>query len=277
MKIGLLLSWTEGLESENPLQTACGQYRVVYSWKELPKSTNKRYSKDAFNFIKVLSNNSILKRGIEEFRREFNLPEEGLDFVKNIDIIRNKQRGAGHPIFCYENALPEEYRHQAQQRILDFIREHNIGSPLQHQIAGLFYCGIVDVRINDSWKPLAINIPTAEDIEKRAWGYRIPIRISLNSASLTKKAVKSFIDENWDKIQQYFKQFPAVMDISVSDKEAQILEEKENNLTSEQVLEKIHPISLSESAGDVGSVEQINQQVYRIRKKASQIITAKEP
>lgn len=67
------------------------------------------------------------------------------------------------------------------------------------------------------------------------------------------------------------------MDISVSDKEAQILEEKENNLTSEQVLEKIHPIALSESAGNVGSVEQINQQVYRIRKKASQIITAKEP
>ena len=277
MKIGLLISWTDGLESENPLQTARGQYRVVYSWKELPKSTNKRYSKDAFNFIKVLSNNPILKRGIEEFRREFNLPEEGLDFVKNIDIIRNKQRGAGHPIFCYENALPEECRHQAQQRILDFIREHNIGSPLQHQIAGLFYCGIVDARINDSWKPLAINIPTVEDIEKRAWGYRIPICISLNSANLTKKAVKSFIDENWDKIQQYFKQFPAVMDISVSDKEAQILEEKENNLTSEQVLEKIHPIALSESAGNVGSVEQINQQVYRIRKKASQIITAKEP
>ncbi len=223
MKIGLLISWTEGLESENPLQTARGQYRVVYSWKELPKSTNKRYSKDAFNFIKVLSSNSILNRGIEEFRKEFNLPGEGLDFVKNIDIIRNKQRGAGHPIFCYENALQEKCRHQAQQRILDFIREHNIGSPLQHQIAGLFYCGIVDVRINDSWKPLAIHIPTAEDIEKRAWGYRIPIRISLNSASLTKKAVKSFIDENWDKIQQYFKQFPAVMDISVSDKEAQIL------------------------------------------------------
>lgn len=138
----------------------------------------------------------------------------------------------------------------------------------------LFYCGFVDSRINDIWMPLGIHIPAQQDIKQRAWGYRIPVSISLNSANLTKKEVKNFIDEHWVDIQGYFKENPAVMDVSFSDNEELIASYKDMELTHSEILEKRSPAA---SENPTGSTEQIAEIYYRLRKKANKIITSKKP
>lgn len=250
------------------------KYQVVFSWKELKRFSNRPYSREAFRFVKMLSQNSILIKAIEEFRRIFCLPLEGVYFVRKHRTIRNKQCGAHKPIWCYENLLPKAVRPQAQKYIADFIERHNIHAPLKYQMDSLFYCGFVDSRINDIWAPLGIHIPTQQDIEQRAWGYRIPVSICLNSANLTKKEVKKFIDEHWADIQGYFKQNPAVMDVAFSDNEELIASYKDMGLTHSEILEKRSP---AVSENPTGSTEQIAEIYYRLRKKANKIITSKTP
>lgn len=195
-------------------------------------------------------------------------------FVRKPRTIHNKQCGAHKPIWCYENLLPKEVRPQAQKYIADFIKRHNIHAPLKYQMDSLFYCGFVDSRINDIWMPLGIHIPAQQDIKQRAWGYRIPVSISLNSANLTKKEVKNFIDEHWVDIQGYFKENPAVMDVSFSDNEELIASYKDMELTHSEILEKRSPAA---SENPTGSTEQIAEIYYRLRKKANKIITSKKP
>lgn len=186
LKIGFLVSKTvENSHPASELDILRVRFEVVYSWEELEKFSNRTYSRAAFNFVKMLAQNHALLTAIRDFRKKFNLPEEGVDFVKKQDIIRNTQRGQGHPMWCYENLLPEVRRPEAQKYIADFIETHTIHAPLKYQMNSLFYCGFVDTRINDIWVPLGIHIPIQQDIEQRAWGYRIPVSICLNSANLT--------------------------------------------------------------------------------------------
>ncbi len=275
LKIGFLIS--KVVKNNHPaseLDILRVSSKVVYSWEELEKFANRPYFREAFNFVKMLSQNNALVTAIRDFRKRFNLPEEGVDFVKKQDIIRNTQRGQGHPMWCYENLLPEARRPEAQKYIADFIETHTIHAPLKYQMNSLFYCGFVDTRINDIWVPLGIHIPIQQDSENRAWGYRMPISICLNSANLTKKEVKQFIDEHWGDIQGYFKQNPAVMDVSFSDKEELLAAYKDQGLTYPEILEKISP---AESENPTGSTEQIAEKHYRIRKKANKIIVSKKP
>ena len=250
------------------------KYKIVFSWEELQRFSNRPYSREAFRFVKMLSQNSVLIKAIEEFRRIFCLPPEGVYFVRKHRTIRNKQCGAHKPIWCYENLLPKTVRPQAQKYIANFIERHNIHTPLKYQMDSLFYCGFVDSRINDIWAPLGIHIPTQQDIKQWAWGYRIPVSISLNSANLTKKEVKNFIDEHWADIQGYFKENPAVMDISFSDHEEIIVSYKNMGFTCYETLEEISPASSEDASG---TVEQITEQHYRIRKKVNKIISPKTP
>lgn len=53
------------------------KYQVVFSWEELQRFSNRPYSREAFRFVKMLSQNSVLIKAIEEFRRIFCLPPEG--------------------------------------------------------------------------------------------------------------------------------------------------------------------------------------------------------
>lgn len=274
LKIGFLISKVVQNDcTASELDILRVSAKVVYSWEELEKFANRPYSREAFNFVKMLSQNNALVTAIRDFRKRFNLPEEGVDFVKKQDIIRNTQRGQGHPMWCYENLLPEARRPEAQKYIADFIETHIIHAPLKYQMNSLFYCGFVDTRINDVWVPLEIHIPTRQNIERLAWGYRLPISICLNSANLTKKEVKQFIDEHWSNIQGYFKQNPAVMDVSFSDKDEVVASYKDKGLTYPEILEKISP---AESENPTGSTEQIAEQHYRIRKKANKIIVSKK-
>lgn len=250
------------------------KYKIVFSWEELKRFSHRPYSREAFRFVKMLSQNSVLIKAIEEFRRIFCLPPEGVYFVRKHRTIRNKQCGAHKPIWCYENLLPKEVRPQAQKYIADFIEHHNIHAPLKYQMDSLFYCGFVDSRINDIWVPLGIHIPAQQDIKQRAWGYRIPVSISLNSANLTKKEVKNFIDEHWDDIQGYFKKNPAVMDISFSDHEEIVVSYKNMGFTCSETLEELSPASSEDASG---TIEQITEQHYRIRKKVNKIISPKTP
>ncbi len=275
LKLGFLVSKTvKNSHPASELDILRVRFKVVYSWKELEKLSNSPYSRAAFIFVKMLAQNEALVTAIRDFRKRFNLSEAGVDFVKKHKTIRNKQHGAHKPIWCYENLLPEPKRQKAKEYIADFIETHNIHSPLKYQMDSLFYCGFVDSRINDIWVPLRIHIPTQQDIEQRAWGYRIPVFICLNSVNLTKKEVKQFIDEYWDDIQGYFKQNPTVMDVSFSNNEEVIASYKDRGFTYSEILEEISP---AVSENPTGSTEQIAEIHYRLRKKANKIITSKKP
>lgn len=221
----------------------------------------------------MLSENKVLGQAIEKFRKEFGLPKKGTDFVKDSEKICNKSHGSHQPMWCYENFLPEDLREKARKYIQDFIKKHHIQTPLQYQINSLFYCGYVDSRIGIYGNPLAVYIPTQYDIKERGFGYRLPVSIQLNSAVLTKKEVKQFIDEHWADIQGYFRKNPAIIDICFSEKEVQIAQLREKKYKHAEILEKISPAN---SLNATGSTEQITEQYYRMRKKANKVIYPRE-
>lgn len=176
-------------------------------------------------------------------------------------------------MWCYENFLPEYRREKSRKYIQNFIKKHHIQTPLQYQINSLFYCGYVDNRIGTYGTPLDVYIPTQYDIKERGFGYRLPVSIQLNSATLTKKEVKAYIDKNWKEIQTYFEQNPAIIDSHFSEKEVKIAKLREKKYKHAEILEKISPAN---SLNASGSTEQITEQYYRMRKKANKVISPRK-
>lgn len=274
IKIGFLIGKVvENPDRKDELDILKVEYKIVYSWKILKKYEDLGYSKEAFNCVQMLSENKVLGQAIEKFRKEFGLPKKGADFVKDSEKIRNKSHGSHQPMWCYENFLPEDRREKARKYIQDFIKKHHIQTPLQYQINSLFYCGYVDSRIGIYGNPLAVYIPTQYDIKERGFGYRLPVSIQLNSAVLTKKEVKQFIDGHWADIQGYFRKNPAIIDSHFSEKEVKIAQLREKKYKHAEILEKISPAN---SLNASGSTEQIAEQYHRMRKKANKVIYPRE-
>ena len=274
MKIGFLIGKVvENLDRKEELDILKVEYKIVYSWRILKKYEDLGYSKEAFKCVRMLSENKVLVQAIETFRKEFGLPKNGADFVKDSEKIRNKNYGSHQPMWCYENFLPEELREKSRKYIQDFIKKHHIQAPLQYQMNSLFYCGYVDSRIGIYGNPLAVYIPTQYDIKECGFGYRLPVSIQLNSATLTKKEVKACIDKNWKEIQAYFEQNPAINDTCFSEKEVKIAKLREKKYKHAEILEKISPAN---SLNASGSAEQITEQYYRMRKKANKVISPRK-
>lgn len=274
MKIGFLIGKVvENPDRKDELDILKVEYKIVYSWKILKNYKDLGYSKEAFNCVQMLSENKVLVQAIEKFRKEFGLPKKGADFVKDSEKIRNKSHGSHQPMWCYENFLPENRREKARKYIQDFIKKHHIQTPLQYQINSLFYCGYVDNRIGVYGSPLEVYIPTQYDIKEHGFGYRLPVSIQLNSAVLTKKEVKQFIDEHWADIQGYFRKNPAIIDTCFSEKEVKIAKLREKKYKHAEILEKISPAN---SLNATGSTEQIAEQYHRMRKKANKVIYPRE-
>lgn len=274
IKIGFLIGKVvENPDRKDELDILKVGYKIVYSWKILKKYEDLGYSKEAFNCVQMLSENKVLVQAIEKFRKEFGLPKKGADFVKDSEKIRNKSHGSHQPMWCYENFLPEDRREKARKYIQDFIKKHHIQAPLQYQMNSLFYCGYVDSRIGIYGNPLAVYIPTQYDIKEYGFGYRLPVSIQLNSATLTKKEVKAYIDKNWKEIQTYFEQNPAIIDTCFSEKEVKIAQLREKKYKHAEILEKISPAN---SLNATGSTEQITEQYYRMRKKANKVISPRK-
>lgn len=274
MKIGFLIGKVvENPDRKEELDILKVEYKIVYSWRILKKYEDLGYSKEAFKCVRMLSENKVLVQAIETFRKEFGLPKNGADFVKDSEKIRNKNYGSHQPMWCYENFLPEELREKSRKYIQDFIKKHHIQAPLQYQMNSLFYCGYVDSRIGIYGNPLAVYIPTQYDIKECGFGYRLPVSIQLNSATLTKKEVKACIDKNWKEIQAYFEQNPAINDTCFSEKEVKIAKLREKKYKHAEILEKISPAN---SLNASGSAEQITEQYYRMRKKANKVISPRK-
>lgn len=274
MKIGFLVyKIVKNSHPTSELDILRVQYEVVYSWGILKNYKDLGYSKAAFNCAQMLFENKVLVQAIEKFRKKFGLPKNGADFVKDSEKIRNRKNGAHQPMWCYENFLPEELREKAKKYIADFIKKHYIQAPLQYQMNSLFYCGYVNNCIGTYGTPLDICIPTQYDIKERGFGYRLPVSIQLNSAVLTKKEVKKFIDEHWADIQGYFRKNPAIIDTHFSEKEVKIAKLREKKYKHAEILEKISPAN---SLNASGSTEQIAEQYHRIRKKANKVIYPRE-
>lgn len=274
MKIGFLIGKVvENPDRKEELDILKVEYKIVYSWRILKKYEDLGYSKEAFKCVRMLSENKVLVQAIETFRKEFGLPKNGADFVKDSEKIRNRNYGSHQPMWCYENFLPEELREKSRKYIQDFIKKHHIQAPLQYQMNSLFYCGYVDSRIGIYGNPLAVYIPTQYDIKECGFGYRLPVSIQLNSATLTKKEVKACIDKNWKEIQAYFEQNPAINDTCFSEKEVKIAKLREKKYKHAEILEKISPAN---SLNASGSAEQITEQYYRMRKKANKVISPRK-
>lgn len=274
MKIGFLIGKVvENPDRKEELDILKVEYKIVYSWRILKKYEDLGYSKEAFKCVRMLSENKVLVQAIETFRKEFGLPKNGADFVKDSEKIRNRNYGSHQPMWCYENFLPEELREKSRKYIQDFIKKHHIQAPLQYQMNSLFYCGYVDSRIGIYGNPLAVYIPTQYDIKECGFGYRLPVSIQLNSATLTKKEVKACIDKNWKEIQAYFEQNPAINDTCFSEKEVNIAKLREKKYKHAEILEKISPAN---SLNASGSAEQITEQYYRMRKKANKVISPRK-
>ncbi|WP_428044547.1 hypothetical protein [Candidatus Avelusimicrobium fimicolum] len=274
MKIGFLIGKVvENPDRKEELDILKVEYKIVYSWRILKKYEDLGYSKEAFKCVRMLSENKVLVQAIETFRKEFGLPKNGADFVKDSEKIRNRNYGPHQPMWCYENFLPEELREKSRKYIQDFIKKHHMQAPLQYQMNSLFYCGYVDNRIGTYGTPLDVYIPTQYDIKERGFGYRLPVSIQLNSATLTKKEVKQFIDEHWADIQGYFRKNPAIIDSHFSEKEVKIAKLREKKYKHAEILEKISPAN---SLNVSGSTEQIAEQYHRMRKKANKVIYPRE-
>lgn len=274
MRIGFLIGKiVENHDRKEELDILKVEYKIVYSWRILKKYEDLGYSKETFNCVRMLSENKVLVQAIETFRKEFGLPKNGADFVKDSEKIRNRNYGPHQPMWCYENFLPEELREKSRKYIQDFIKKHHIQAPLQYQMNSLFYCGYVDSRIGIYGTPLAVYIPTQYDIKECGCGYRLPVSIQLNSATVTKKEVKACIDKNWKEIQAYFEQNPAINDTCFSEKEVKIAKLREKKYKHAEILEKISPAN---SLNASGSTEQITEQYYRMRKKANKVISPRK-
>lgn len=141
----------------------------------------------------------------------------------------------------------------------------------------LFYCGYVNNCIGTYGTPLDVYIPTQYDIKERGFGYRLPVSIQLNSAVLTKKEVKQFIDEHWADIQGYFRQNPAIIDTHFSEKEVQIAKLREKKYKHAEILGKISPANSLNASGSTEQIAEgfcwsdINTTFLKCRKKDKSI------
>ncbi len=245
-----------------------GNTKLSMSGEELKKFPKDAYTKKVYSCIKFLEQNTLLENTVKRFQQNFPIEVTAPEILNVLSNFRNKGLVKSTFGWGFDNLLPLKERRKAAFFIAKFIVQHGIASSMRSQLESIFYCGFVDQQINNLEKALSIDIP--DEIESYSnFKFRSPITINLNSAKLTKKEVKAFLDEKWPQIKAYFNNTPALMDVEINDKELAILQAKKQNKKYKEILEMLAPADedISREEYDASSVENLVEIAYRSRKR----------
>ena len=269
MKIGFLVWQTRKNRKK-------GKYKIVYEWEELQKSHKGVYTKEIYKYIKFLEQNTLLEEGVSDFRKKFPVKESLPDILSAFSEWRNQGLLKPKDSWLFHNLLPKKERLKAALFIAKFMLRHCLAVSMREQLESIFYFGFVSPEINCVEKPLDIYIPDEMD-DNFDFYLRSPVKISLNSANLTKKEVKAFIDREWPRIKAYFSSCPAVMDEPVTDREFTVFQSKKKGKKHREILEMFDASKKDSSLEeyDADSVENITEIFYRSNKKIKRMCLPK--
>lgn len=261
MKIGFLV-WKAGKNHKR------GKYKIVYEWEELQKFHKGVYTKEIYKYIKFLEQNTLLEDAVSAFHKKFSVKESLAELLSELSEWRNQGLLKLKDGWLFHYLLPKKERLKAALFIVKFMVSPCLAISLRTQIESIFYFGFVSLEINSVEKPLDIYIPDEMD-DNFGFYLRSPVTVSLNSAKLTKKAVKAFIDQEWPRIKAYFRNYSAVIDDPVTDREFSVLQSRKRGKKYREILEIFDASrensSLEEYEAD--SVENIVEIFYRSNKK----------
>ena len=269
MKIGFLV-WQIGKNRKK------GKYKIVYEWESLQKSHKGLYTKEIYRYIKFLEQNTLLEEAVSDFRKKFPVQVTLAELLSELSKWRNQGLLKPKGSWAFSCILKKRQRLKATWFIAKFMLNHCLAVSMRAQLESIFYFGFVSPDINCVEKPLDIYIP--DEIEDNfGFNLRSPITVSLNSAKLTKKEVKSFIDKEWPRIKTYFSSCPAVMDDPVTDREFTIFQSRKKGKKHREILEIFDASKENSSLEeyDADSVENIVEIFYRSNKKIKRMCVSK--
>lgn len=269
MKIGFLV-WQTGKNRKK------GKYKIVYEWEKLQKSHTGLYTKEIYRYIKFLEQNTLLEEAVSDFHKKFPVKVTLAELLSELSEWRNDGLLKPKDSWAFSCLLPKKQRLKATWFIAKFMLDHCLAASLRAQIESIFYFGFVSPEINCVEKPLDIYFPDEMD-DNFGFYLRSPVTVSLNSAKLTKKAVKAFIDQEWPRIKAYFRNYPAVIDDPVTDREFSVFQSRKMGKKHREILEIFDASrensSLEEYEAD--SVENIVETFYRSNKKIKRMCSPK--
>lgn len=261
MKIGFLV-WQTGKNRKK------GKYKIVYEWESLQNSHKGLYTKEIYKSIKFLEQNTLLEEAVSAFHKKFPVKESLEEILSALSEWRNQGLLKPKDSWLFHKLLPKKDWLKATWFITKFMLSHCLAISLRAHLESIFYFGFVGPEITCVEKPLDIYIPDEMD-DNFGFNLRSPVTVSLNSAKLTKKEVKAFIDREWPRIKAYFSSFPAVMDDPVTDREFTVFQSRKKGKKHREILEIFDASkensSLEEYESD--SVENITETFYRSNKK----------
>ena len=183
--------------------------RLYPSWSKLPKKFKKIYSEYSCLFIQALACNKILEKKVLEFRELIGIPADGIDCIKNYQLICSLKKG---PMFRFDKVVPKGKYHLAERYIKSFLNTYTIPHPLKIHVRTIFYAGFVNLFEADSDR-LVCEIPVLpEKVDGTVLQYRPPVCIKINSRDITRENIKDLIDKKWPEICAYFRAYPFVTD-----------------------------------------------------------------
>lgn len=196
-------------QPDSGLDSYIWKSKLYPSWSKLPKKFKKIYSEYSCLFIQALACNKILEEKILEFRELIGISADGIDCIKNYQLIRSLKKG---PMFLFDKVIPKGKYRLAEQYIKKFLNIYTVPHPLKVHIRTIFYAGFVNLFEAD-FDRLTCEIPVLpKKVEGTILQYRPPVCIKINSRDITRENIKDLIDEKWPEICAYFRAYPFVAD-----------------------------------------------------------------
>lgn len=267
MKIGFLV-WSINKK------TRLKRCKVVYKWQDLQKIDKCPYTKQDYNYVKLLEQADGLDKAIEKFRAKFPVRIPLTDFLREASS------------FCKENVclpfrdgwrlveglIPPNQRFNASFLIASLCVQYKFSPIIREQLENILFYGFVDERICKNRAPIQICIPHPDEEEFYTTEGRAPIEIYLRDGNITKKELFEEITKQWKDIKHYFQDYPNPKEMPVSDKELNILSARNKGKSYGDILDENDSEDMPVEEYDKASLENYREILYRTKKKQRKII-----
>ena len=267
MKIGFLV-WVTNK------RTHVKQCKVVYKWQDLQKIDKCPYTKQDYNYVKLLEQADGLDKAIEKFRVKFPVNIPLTDFLREASS------------FCKENVclpfrdgwklveglIPSNQRFNASFLIASLCVQYKFSPIIREQLENILFYGFVDERICKNKVPIQICIPHPDEEEFYTTEGRAPIEIYLRDGNITKKELFEEITKQWKDIKQYFQKYPNPKEMAISEKELNILSARNKGKSYKEIVDENYSKDMPVEEYDKGSVENCRETIHRTKKKQCKII-----